>query len=185
MATSWISYDEILRLKQIEEVLELYYNSGQFTHTIREMEKHFPSAFAMYEQLADWYETHHCFRIQSSRVVRYERLLGFLQEKDPEREAQYRELLTYDLYLREHMKNRPAFAPVQTEAVKARISGWMAEAAEGCHTPEGYEGMTYRELVKQLHGEVFTDADGGERLLIFDYRRRDSLTMDARVIEGR
>lgn len=63
------------------------------------------------------------------------------------------------------MKNRPAFAPVQTEAVKARISGWMAEAAEGCHTPEGYEGMTYRELVKQLHGEVFTDADGGERLL--------------------
>ena len=185
MATSWISYDEILRLKQIEEVLELYYNSGQFTHTIREMEKHFPSAFTMYEQLADWYETHDCFGIQSSRVVRYERLLGFLQEKDPEREAQYRELLTYDLYLREHMKNRPAFAPVQTEAVKERISGWMAEAAEGCHTPEGYEGMTYRELVKQLHGEVFTDADGGERLLIFDYRRRDSLTMDARVIEGR
>lgn len=61
MATSWISYDEILRLKQIEEVLELYYNSGQFTHTIHEMEKHFPSAFAMYEQLADWYETHDCF----------------------------------------------------------------------------------------------------------------------------
>lgn len=185
MATSWISYDEILRLKQIEEVLELYYNSGQFTHTIREMEKHFPSAFAMYEQLADWYETHDYFGIQSSRVVRYDRLLGFLQEKDPEREAQYRELLTYDLYLREHMKNRPAFAPVQTEAVKERISGWMAEAAEGRHTPEGYEGMTYRELVKQLHGEVFTDADGGERLLIFDYRRRDSLTMDARVIEWR
>lgn len=100
MATSWISYDEILRLKQIEEVLELYYNSGQFTHTIHEMEKHFPSAFAMYEQLADWYETHDCFGIQSSRVVRYDRLLGFLQEKDPEREAQYRELLTYDLYLR-------------------------------------------------------------------------------------
>ena len=58
---------------------------------------------------------------------------------------------------REHTQNRPAFAPVQTEAVKERISGWMAEAAEGRHTPEGYEGMTYRELVKaaawgSLHG---------------------------------
>ena len=32
--TKWLSYDEILKLKKIEQVVEIYYNSRQFTNTI-------------------------------------------------------------------------------------------------------------------------------------------------------
>ena len=54
--TNWISYGEIRRLKRIEEMIELYYNSGQFTHTLPVLEKAFSGPFAMYEALADYFQ---------------------------------------------------------------------------------------------------------------------------------
>ncbi len=115
LATRWLSYDDICLLKQVEKVVEIYYNSGQFTHTLRFLQPFFDSPFAMYESLAGWYETHHLSDIQSSRVRKYEILLSFscarLSDRlDEKLLCSLKESLTYDLYLREPMKNRPAFA---------------------------------------------------------------------------
>ena len=37
--TKWISYEDVLRLKGIEEMVEVYYNSRQFTNTMEELER--------------------------------------------------------------------------------------------------------------------------------------------------
>ncbi len=108
--TDWLSYEDVLRLKQIEEMVELYYNSGQFTHTIAVLEQAFASPFAMYEALAAFYEREGYFVNAPARAYRYQVLLAFAREFDGTREGLYREHLTYDMYLRENLKSRPDFA---------------------------------------------------------------------------
>ena len=56
LSTNWISYEDVIGLKRVEEMLELYHNSGQFVNTIAFLEKRFETPFALYEALADFYE---------------------------------------------------------------------------------------------------------------------------------
>ncbi len=106
----WLSYGEVLRLKQVEEMVELYYNSGQFYHTLKQLENAFESPFRLYERLAAYYEDKGYFVNSPARSYRYDVLLEFAVLADQKREALYRELLTYDMYLREKCKSRPGFA---------------------------------------------------------------------------
>ena len=91
-------------------MVELYYNSGQFVHTLQAFEQVFESPFFFYEALADFYERKGYYINSPARSRRYEVLLEFARCVDKEREELYRELLTYDMYLRERCKSRPSFA---------------------------------------------------------------------------
>ena len=107
--TKWLPYEDVLKLKQVEEMVEVYYNSGQFSYTLSHLVKAFVSPFELYERLGAYYEEYGLHLVSHSRVSRYEILLEFAKKYDKEREELYRELLIFDLYLRENMKNRPAF----------------------------------------------------------------------------
>ena len=130
LSTKWLPYADVIRLKKIEEMVEVYYNSGQFRNTMEHAEKEFPGAFAMYSALADYYERHDLFRVSHSRMARYEILLRFSAKNIQKciqtvRRAEggilpnllragvteYAEWLTLDLYLRDNMRNRPQFLP--------------------------------------------------------------------------
>jgi hypothetical protein len=110
LSTKWLTYGEVLRLKKVEQMVELYYNSNQFTHTLAVLEKAFDSPFAMFDALGDYFAENNLFLNKPARIYRYDVLLGFAVRHDSAREALYRELLTFDLYLRENCKSRPAFA---------------------------------------------------------------------------
>lgn len=118
--TKWLSYEDVLRLKGIEEMVELYYNSNQFTHTLPVLETVFAGPFAMFEALADFYREKGYFVNSPARAHRYQVLLEFVCRYDKAREPVYRELLTYDMYLRENLKSRPDFMKDMTP-YKARI----------------------------------------------------------------
>ena len=60
LGTSWLSYGEIAQLKKIEEMVEVYYNSGQFANTLHFLVKEFASPFRMYEKLSGYYEEKDC-----------------------------------------------------------------------------------------------------------------------------
>ncbi|MCR5625634.1 MAG: B12-binding domain-containing radical SAM protein [Lachnospiraceae bacterium] len=107
--TKWLSYDDVIRLKKIEEMVELYYNSNQFMNTLEFLVRAFSSPFAMFEALSDFFEINGYFVNSPSRVYRYEVLLNFASEYDFLNREIYKELLTFDLYLRENMKSRPGF----------------------------------------------------------------------------
>lgn len=210
LSTKWLSYREVLRLKQIEEMVELYYNSNQFTHTLPYLERCFAGPFAMYEALADFYETKGYFVNSPARAYRYEVLLQFACEVDPAGEGVYRELLTFDMYLRENLKSRPGFAGGISVEDKAVIRDIYREEEEKRLLLPGYEAYDWKQLSKMTHVEPFQypvwdreamgnyrrgssdrealssaagEADGGKcRYLLFDYANRNPLTYEARVL---
>ena len=121
LATKWISFDDVLNIRLVEEMLELHYNSGQFVQSLRVLEQAFDSAFTMYWEMGLYY-LHHGLRGQNfSRMKRCEIFLDFAMEKDPAHKAWYEQALTFDLYARENMKRRPAWAPDLSGMKKAQM----------------------------------------------------------------
>ena len=177
--TNWISYGEIRRLKRIEEMVELYYNSGQFTHTLPVLEKAFPGPFAMYEALADYYQEQGYFINSPARAYRYQILLEFAALQDPEKEEIYRELLTYDMYLRENLKSRPAFAAEITEEEKQDIRRfYQTEEQERRYLP-AYAEYDWKQLSRMTHLEPFRYPE--PHYALFDYQGRNPLNYEAKV----
>lgn len=177
--TNWISYGEIRRLKRIEEMVELYYNSGQFTHTLPVLEKAFPGPFAMYEALADHYQEKGYFTNSPARAYRYQILLEFASLKDPENREIYRELLTYDMYLRENLKSRPSFAAEITEEQKQDIRRfYQTEEQERRYLP-AYAEYDWKQLSRMTHMEPFRYPE--PHYVLFDYQERNPLNYEAKV----
>ncbi|MDE7222503.1 MAG: DUF4080 domain-containing protein [Acetatifactor sp.] len=198
LSTRWLSYEDICRLKQVEEMVEIYYNSGQFANTLEFLLPCFDSPYAMYEGLAVWYEKYGLFGVQSSRMRKYEILLEFgsaclsgneltphlrFGQVPADRQIPIlKEYLLYDLYLREHMKNRPPFAPSQ-EPWKNTIHDILhREALEHTLFPE-LAGCNYRELTKALHVEIFTSIFDEPAAVLFGYERRDPLTNNGTAVK--
>lgn len=189
--TKWLSYQELRRLKKIEEVLELYYNSNQFTHTLPVLEKAFTSPFAMYEALADYYEKEGYFKEAPSRIYRYQVLLSFAESYDNHYISFYKELLTFDLYLRENAKSRPDFACDLTPYKKEIALFYKREEENKTYLPD-YSAYDSKQLARMTHLEPFTHpvwgvghepADGCKKgYILFDYKNRSPLTHEARYI---
>lgn len=191
MATRWLSYDDILVLKGVEEMVEVYYNSRQFENSLDWLEGHFPSAFAMYEQMAQYYEAKGLNGVSHSRMARYEILLEFVKEKlNIEETDIFVQILTYDLYLRENVKSRPAWASDQ-DAYKAAYVEFFKREENRARYFSGYEGYTTKQIQRMTHIEHFTrdirEGAGGEKaggvFIWFDYLNRDPLTYKSRTVE--
>ena len=188
--TNWITYDEILKLKQVEEMVEMYYNSNQFTYTLAMLEKEFETPFKLYEALADYYEEKGYALQNPARGYRYQILLDFCMEKAPEKENMYRELLTFDIYLREKMKTRPAFAKSQDSLKDVSRDIYQREEEERKLLP-AYMEYNSKQLSKMTHLEEFEYSvwEQGEckklseeQLIVFDYNERNPLNSEARII---
>lgn len=175
LSTKWLPYENVIRLKGVEEMVEVHYNSGQFVNTLELLESEFVDAFTMFEALRDYYDKHDLNGISHTRIARYEILYQFALEKAPEKKELYREKLTYDLYLRENVKNRPAFAGESTVSKEEAAEIYDREAETHELLPD-YTKYDKRQLRKMTHLER---VDG--RILLFDYQNRSKLTNQARV----
>lgn len=186
LGTRWLSYEEILKLKGVEEMVEVYYNSGQFQKTIRAMENLFETAFSMYEELADFYERNGYNEISHTRIRRYEILQEFLQEKEANLEY-FKQLMIFDLYARENMKTRPQWAN-DLSAYKMQILDFYKKEEENPELLTAYQGYQARQTIKMTHLEVFTydvineREEKGAYAVLFDYKKRSPLTNDAKAV---
>ena len=160
LSTPWLPYKDLLLLKGVEEMVELYYNSHQYEKTLKEILKNYGSPFAFFEELAEFYDRKGYSKISHSRMARYEILREFISEKDWA-DPVYDQCMIFDLYARERLKSRPAFA--------ADRSPYKEQLRE-------YEKI----YGKQVHIEIFT-RDGQPVFVLFDYARRNPLTNDAHV----
>ena len=162
LSTAWLTYGEILRLKMVESMVEVYYNSGQFKNTLVFLEQYFDDPFRMYEALGRFYEKKGYSEISHSRMRRYEILMEFAGERKEILAEALSDVMLLDLYLRENLKSRPSFASDQ----------------------KPYERLIWdyrkaKKIPKTAHIEVFRD---GKKLL-FDYTDRDPLTNNARLTD--
>ena len=192
--TKWLSYAEVVRLKKIEEMVELYYNSDQFVNILEYLVTRFSSPFEMFEALAEYYERNGCFTNSPSRVYRYEVLMDFAAEHDSAGREIYAELLTYDLYLRENMKSRPGFCADLTDRdfKNFRHDFYREEEKSRKYLP-GLSGYDARALSGMTHLECFRypvwdlqqllSGEGKGGYMLFDYSEKDPLTKEARTVE--
>ena len=158
LSTQWLPYGDVLKLKAVESMVEVYYNSGQFQHTLEYLVPLAKDAFTFYESLGAFYEKKGYSEISHSRMRRYEILLEYLQEETDVSVEKASQKMLYDLYLREKLKKRPSFAPDQ-KVYETAI--WDYRKAN--HIP------------KTAHIEVFENG----RAVLFDYERRDPLSNNA------
>ena len=162
LSTKWLDYDHVLKLKTVENMVEVYYNSGQFKNTLVFLEKYFDDPFRMYEALGRFYEKKGYSEISHSRMRRYEILMEFAGEQKEIPSEALSDVMLLDLYLRENLKSRPSFASDQ----------------------KPYERLIWdyrkaKKIPKTAHIEVFRD---GKKLL-FDYTDRDPLTNNAQLTD--
>lgn len=181
MQTNWLSYEEVLKIKLVEEMLEVYYNSGQFEMTMKVLELAYDNPFTMFLEMGEYYEEHGLFAMNHSRIRRCEILLDFMKEKDIAHQELYEETLTFDLYYRENMKTRPKWAPdmasfkeeTRTYCKKGKMSHiepffWDMEVLRDNKTLTEYPTKRERQLY------------------LFSYEQKNPLTGQAKVekIEG-
>lgn len=191
--TKWLSHEDLLKIKAVEEMTELYYNSGQFTKTLRYMESLFDTPFAMFEELAAFYEKSGLSGMSHARITRYQILLAFLTEYHPAGAELAKELLLFDFYLRENSKSRPDWATDLSIYKEDMIDFYRREEETREFLPE-YESYTAKQLSKMTHMEVFQypvaqeftnvrewEQAKGTYFVLFDYKNRNPLTSDAKV----
>ena len=162
LSTTWLTYGEILGLKMVESMVEVYYNSGQFKHTLVFLEQYFEDPFRMYEALGRFYEKKGYSEISHSRMRRYEILMEFAGEQKEIPLEVLSDVMLLDLYLRENLKSRPSFASDQKPYERLI---WDYRKAE--------------KIPKTAHIEVFRDG----KTILFDYTDRDPLTNNARLTD--
>ena len=162
LSTKWLDYDHVLKLKTVENMVEVYYNSGQFQNTLEYLENFFPDAFSIYERLGSFYMEKGYGDVSHTRMRRYEILLEFLEDMPEISVDQVKDQMVYDLYLRENLKSRPGFARDQ-KPFERQI--WDFRKRE--------------KVAKNAHVEVFADGT----VLLFNYADRDPLTNNAHVTD--
>lgn len=182
--TDQLTYEELLKLKGICEMVEVYYNSGQFTNAIDFLAHYYPSPMKLYEELADYYESKYMDMQAHSRVKRYELMLDFYlervlevsgvsKEQCTEKVELFQEILMMDLFLCEDRKSKPKF-------IADRIPH---------NDKELYD--KYRKERISVHIEHFTydieasvkAGEGVKRpaIVIFNYSEKDPITNSAAV----
>ena len=186
LSTRWLSFSDVLRIKQVEEMLEVYYNSGQFEITMKLMEKLFDSAFDMFQELGTFYEEMGYTGMSHSRIRRCEILLEYLQSRTKPGEgenigdviAMIQEALTFDLYYRENCKSRPKWAPnpVEFKHMTHRYceNGKLSHIEPFHYRFPDKSERTIAELPKRLETTVW---------VLFHYDQRDPLDHQAKIEE--
>lgn len=200
LSTSDLSFEDILELKEVEEVLEVYHNSGQFENSLAFLEAHYDSPYRLYAEIAFYYKDHGYFSVNHGRVERYRILRDFFIEKTeyiqslvrafekPQKTvalitsssetAEFSALLMKDLYLRENIKNRPDFYDDGIVPKDERHEFFESRAYEQYLDKESYAAFSPVQVANMTHLEK--TATG---YLLFDYQNRDELTHNAGCVE--
>lgn len=205
LCTKWISYDEILALKKVEEMVEVYYNSDQFAHTIPYLLSFYPSAFSFYAALGDYYEANDLFGIGFKREARYEALRQFAIADPTITDLSMTvldDLLTYDYYLRENAKSRPAWRPEEpidkivyqqffknagTDEVWLMKEGYDSKVAARTMHIEPVSSKSVAWILAEGTSDYLQSADAVDTnedktcYCLFDYGKRNPLSKDAGV----
>lgn len=206
LSTKWLPYSDVIRLKGVEDMVEVYYNSGQFPATMKLLEKKFARPSEIFTSLAEYYEKNGLTGISHSRLARYEILYKFLEENEAKAEqgtpaaknvpevelkigmqaaettvkptlSNFHDSLMYDLYVRENIKSRPSFASDQSPYKKEVREFFMAEE-ENPQWLTDYAGFDSKQMAKMAHLEHMEDGN----FVLFDYKKRDPLSGNARAV---
>lgn len=192
--TKWISYDDVLKLKRVEDMTERYYNSLQFEASLPFMISFFDTPFDFFMSLGNYYHEMKYEGIHQSRLQNYEILLEFAVEKcgiDDEKRVILEQFIIYDLYARENLKNRPKFIKWQSEIQKDEVREFYQKEEQSHTYLLGYDGNDWKQLHRMTHLQQFEInilkyietgiVENKKSRLLFDYKNRSPLDYQAGI----
>ena len=192
--TDWVSYMDVLKLKRVEDMTERYYNSMQFEASLPYIISFFDTPFDFFMQIGNFYKKMGYEGIHQSRLQNYEILLEFVLDickPDKRKEEVLRQLIIYDIYARENLKNRPIFVGYESEIPKDEVRTFYKKEESEHKYLKGYDGNDWKQLHRMTHLEQF-DIDIQDYLktgiindkksrLLFDYKNRNPLDHQASI----
>ena len=191
--TDWLSFEDILKLKQVEDMVERYYNSMQFEASVKFMVQRADTPFDFFMQIGKFFHDKGYDAMQQSRIGIYEILYEFAKTKLGQEDIKILEqLLIFDLYARENLKKRPEFIDYENGIPdKEFIREFYQNQENVKRFLEIYDGYDWKQLSRMTHIEIF-DYDilgfmetgvctARKNIYIFDYIYRNPLDNQARI----
>ena len=117
LKTKDISYDELLILKKVEEMVDKYYNSGKFNNIIKYLVKKFETPFEFYLSLGEYFDYKGYFNRNIGNVEYYKVFLDFNREILKEDNKVLKEIVRFDYLSFNKKRGIPEFlqSPIDKE----------------------------------------------------------------------
>lgn len=176
LSNKYISYGEILKLKDIEEILETYYNSGNFKlSTEFVIERYYERPFKFFEDFAKYFDKKGYFDVSNGKNKLYEIFLNFFHDivlkkrfennrskKDINSEESFelevfRDVLKFDYISLGRSTSIPEFfSRVEVNDFKNRGHQFLKnEENQKKYTPE-HLGEFAKNIIRYVQFEVFS-----------------------------
>lgn len=172
LGNDYISYDELIHLKDIEYIVERYYNDSVFRNSLEYMSRFYTSPYDMYDNIAEYFKKKGYFALGISQSKLYSILAEFVPDE------RFKDYLKLDYFINTHNPSTPVWAlePFDKTLLKTRFV-LIEEAIKAGELSE-YEDVPLKEVIKSVQAERFSyDVLGnGEKrnnVILFDkkYKR--------------
>lgn len=168
--TAYISHSEVLMLKDIESMVDIYYNSGHFRTAIEYIINYYESPFSFYEEIALWWRKSGYFKASYSLKQRFTKLYEFIKKQD--NDAKYADVLRYAWCI----IGRPHTYPIRLIPLKSDldikfIADWLKSDKPGIMFKR-LEGLPLYNVRRMCHVEVFDNMPDG-RYAAFCYEGKN------------
>ncbi|WP_330612288.1 B12-binding domain-containing radical SAM protein [Anaerotignum lactatifermentans] len=171
LETDALPFVDTLRLKYVEEMVETYYNSGRFLHSLEYLVPLFESPFAFYEALAEKWVAEKKHYISLSKFALCDFLWDFSMKKEETDAEELRERMRFDFMLHERPNRLPDC--LKTEADYQ----WREKILSFYGSKEKMEKYLphYAGGKKQAAGQTHLAVMNEKTAVLFDYGRKDLL----------
>ncbi|WP_270646743.1 B12-binding domain-containing radical SAM protein [Paeniclostridium hominis] len=154
----YISYNEILKLKDIEEILERYFNSKNFVLSMRYIIHNYykESPFKFFEDFATYFNDNGYFNASQGKNQLYKILVDFYTDKINIETELFKEIVKYDYISLGKTSNVPAFMDkVEVDDFKNRCHLFLQNEGNILKYIPRFENTPAKQIIKYVHFETF------------------------------
>ncbi|WP_148551400.1 B12-binding domain-containing radical SAM protein [Paraclostridium bifermentans] len=154
----YITYNEILKLKDIEEILERYFNSKNFVLSMRYIIHNYykESPFKFFEDFATYFDKNGYFNMSQGKNQLYKILLDFYTEKINKNIELFTEIIKYDYTSLGKTSNVPGFmSKIEVEDFKNRCHLFLQNEENILKYIPRFENTPAKQIIKHVHFEPF------------------------------
>lgn len=166
-SNEFISFAEMVKLKNLEKVLDFYYNSEKFPESVQWIiENHYESAFSFYEDVADYFDKRGYLKVSHKESTLFTLLYEFYLDKGLKDREIFVEYLKYD-YL---MLGKTGFYPEWFKSEKdGELYDELIRERNYKSIREGHKNSELERFSYNIFTKEFEDI-----YVFFDYRDRSS-----------
>ncbi len=166
-SNEFISFAEMVKLKNLEKVLDFYYNSEKFPESVQWIiENHYESAFSFYEDVAEYFDKRGYLKVSHKESTLFTLLYEFYLDKGLKNREVFVEYLKYD-YL---MLGKTGFYPEWFKSEKdGELYDELIRERNYKSIREGHKNSELERFSYNIFTKEFEDI-----YVFFDYRDRSS-----------